>query len=58
MSDRVFIVDDDPVVRQFVELVLTQQGYKTSSAAASKQPCRCWVARASISSCWTSTCPV
>jgi DNA-binding response OmpR family regulator len=36
MSDRILIVDDDPVVRQFVELVLTQQGYKTSSAAASE----------------------
>jgi DNA-binding response OmpR family regulator len=35
MSDRILIVDDDPVVRQFVDLVLTQQGYKMSSAAAS-----------------------
>jgi DNA-binding response OmpR family regulator len=36
MSDRILIVDDDPVVRQFVELVLTQQGYATSSAATSE----------------------
>lgn len=28
----VLVIDDDPVVRQFVELVLTQAGYSVSSA--------------------------
>jgi two-component system OmpR family response regulator len=35
MPNRILIVDDDPVVRQFVDLVLTQHGYAISSAAAS-----------------------
>lgn len=33
MSNRILIVDDDPTVRQFVDLILTQQGYNISSAA-------------------------
>ena len=33
MSERLLIVDDDPMIRHFVDLVLTQQGYKVASAA-------------------------
>jgi DNA-binding response OmpR family regulator len=33
MSNRILIVDDDPTVRQFVDLILTQHGYNISSAA-------------------------
>ncbi len=33
MSHRILIVDDDPMIRHFVDLVLTQQGYKIASAA-------------------------
>jgi DNA-binding response OmpR family regulator len=35
MPHRILIVDDDPLVLQFVDLVLTQHGYKVSTAAAS-----------------------
>lgn len=35
-SNRILVVDDDPMVRQFVDLVLTQQGYAVSTAAASE----------------------
>lgn len=34
MPNRILIVDDDPTVRQFVDLILTQHGYRVSSAAA------------------------
>jgi DNA-binding response OmpR family regulator len=33
MPNRILIVDDDPTVRQFVDLILTQHGYHISSAA-------------------------
>lgn len=33
MPNRILIVDDDPTVRQFVDLILTQHGYNISSAA-------------------------
>ena len=33
---RILIVDDDPTVRAFVDLILSQQGYKVSSAATSE----------------------
>ena len=32
-SQAVLVIEDDPVVRQFVELVLSQAGYAVSSAA-------------------------
>jgi DNA-binding response OmpR family regulator len=35
MPNRILIVDDDPMIRHFVDLVLTQQGYKAVTAAAS-----------------------
>jgi DNA-binding response OmpR family regulator len=35
MPNRILIVDDDPMVLQFVDLVLTQHGYAISTAAAS-----------------------
>ncbi len=35
-SAAVLIIDDDPVVRQFVELVLAQAGYRVSSAATAE----------------------
>lgn len=34
MTHRILIVDDDPMIRHFVDLVLSQQGYKVASAAA------------------------
>lgn len=33
MGRSVFVIDDDPMIRQFVELVLHQAGYRVSSAA-------------------------
>jgi DNA-binding response OmpR family regulator len=33
MPNRILIVDDDPTVRQFVDLILTQHGYHVSWAA-------------------------
>jgi DNA-binding response OmpR family regulator len=33
MSPRILIVDDDAMIRHFVDLVLTQQGYMVASAA-------------------------
>lgn len=33
MPNRILIVDDDPTVRQFVDLILTQHGYHISWAA-------------------------
>jgi len=33
MTNRILIVDDDPTVRQFVDLILSQHGYHVSSAA-------------------------
>lgn len=33
MPNRILIVDDDPTVRQFVDLILTQHGYNISTAA-------------------------
>jgi DNA-binding response OmpR family regulator len=35
MPNRILIVDDDPMVLQFVDLVLTQHGYTVATAAAS-----------------------
>lgn len=35
MPNRILIVDDDPMIRHFVDLVITQQGYKAVTAAAS-----------------------
>lgn len=35
-SAAVLIIDDDPVVRQFVELVLGQAGYRVASAATAE----------------------
>ena len=35
MPNRILIVDDDAMVRQFVDLVLTQQGYQIVTAASS-----------------------
>lgn len=35
MPNRILIVDDDPMIRHFVDLVLTQQGFKVVTAAAS-----------------------
>lgn len=34
MTHRILIVDDDPMIRHFVDLVLSQQGYSVASAAA------------------------
>lgn len=34
MTHRILIVDDDPMIRHFVDLVLSQQGYNVASAAA------------------------
>lgn len=36
MPHRILIVDDDPVIRQFVDLVLTQHGYRVSTASGSE----------------------
>lgn len=33
MGRSVLVIDDDPMIRQFVELVLHQAGYRVSSAA-------------------------
>lgn len=33
MTHRILIVDDDPMIRHFVDLVLSQQGYNVASAA-------------------------
>lgn len=35
MAGRILIVDDDPMIRHFVDLVLTQQGFKVVTAASS-----------------------
>lgn len=35
MPNRILIVDDDPMVLHFVDLVLTQQGYRVTTAASS-----------------------
>jgi len=35
MPNRILVVDDDTMIRHFVDLVLTQQGYKVVTAAAS-----------------------
>ncbi len=35
-STPVLVIDDDPVVRQFVELVLAQAGYNVSSVATAE----------------------
>ncbi|WP_454759696.1 response regulator transcription factor [Caulobacter segnis] len=35
MPNRILIVDDDPMIRHFVDLVLTQQGFKVVTAASS-----------------------
>lgn len=35
MPNRILIVDDDPMVLHFADLVLTQQGYKVTTAASS-----------------------
>jgi DNA-binding response OmpR family regulator len=35
-SPTVLVIDDDPVVRQFVELVLSQAGYAVASAATAE----------------------
>lgn len=36
MAQRILIVDDDAMIRHFVDLVLTQHGYKVSTAAGSE----------------------
>ncbi len=36
MPNRILIVDDDPMVLHFVDLVLTQQGYNVASATSSE----------------------
>lgn len=35
MAHRILVVDDDPMMRHFVDLVLTQQGFKVMTAASS-----------------------
>lgn len=33
MKHRILVVDDDPMIRHFVDLVLSQEGYRVSTAA-------------------------